>query len=113
MSDALLWSVEEAARQLGGIHPETVRKLVRAGALPAVKIGRRVMIAPEDARAYRDSLRSPADSTILQGCDDASRTKTASTSGQAPRIGKRPRRTGAAEQLGALLAFPSPKTQTG
>lgn len=40
MSDALLWDLAEAARQLGGVSPRTVRRLIASGALPAVRIGR-------------------------------------------------------------------------
>lgn len=33
---ALLRSIEEAARQLGGVSPRTVRRLIERGELPVV-----------------------------------------------------------------------------
>jgi len=44
MSDALLWNLDEAARQLGGISTKTVRRLAQQGAFPLVKVGRRALI---------------------------------------------------------------------
>lgn len=44
MPDALLWNLDEAARQLGGISIKTVRRLAKSGAFPLVKVGRRVLI---------------------------------------------------------------------
>jgi excisionase family DNA binding protein len=44
MPDALLWNLDEAARQLGGISTKTVRRLAQQGAFPLVKLGRRAMI---------------------------------------------------------------------
>ena len=38
MPDALLWNLDEAARQLGGISTKTVRRLAQQGAFPLVKI---------------------------------------------------------------------------
>lgn len=40
----LTLTVEEAAQQLG-VHPESVRRAIRKGRLPAVRIGRRTLIA--------------------------------------------------------------------
>ena len=34
MVDVLLWSLQETARQLGGISPRTVRRLAQGGAFP-------------------------------------------------------------------------------
>jgi excisionase family DNA binding protein len=43
---SLAVSVEEAA-SLFGVHPETVRREIRKGRLPAVRIGRRTLVARE------------------------------------------------------------------
>jgi excisionase family DNA binding protein len=37
-------TVEEAAQQLG-VHPESLRRAIRKGRFPAVRIGRRTLIA--------------------------------------------------------------------
>jgi len=44
--NSLVVSVEEAASLLG-VHPETVRREIRRGRLPAVRIGRRTLVARE------------------------------------------------------------------
>ena len=44
MDEPLLWSLEEAARQLGGISTRTVRRMAQQGAFPLVRIGRRTLI---------------------------------------------------------------------
>jgi excisionase family DNA binding protein len=43
---SLAVSVGEAASLLG-VHPETVRREIRRGRLPAVRIGRRTLVARE------------------------------------------------------------------
>lgn len=51
-------TVEQAALALG-VEPQTVRKAVYAGALPAEREGRRIRIRPADLRAYRERPRQP------------------------------------------------------
>ena len=41
----MLLDVEAVAKELGGLGESTVRKLIREGRLPAVRVGRRVMVA--------------------------------------------------------------------
>ena len=48
MTDTLLWNLDEAARQLGGLSIRTVRRLIERGELPVVRIGRAVRV-PADA----------------------------------------------------------------
>ena len=52
MADELLWSLEEAARQLGGVSTRTVRRLIDSGDLTAVKVGRRITIPADVAREW-------------------------------------------------------------
>ena len=49
-ADALVWTTKTACRKLGGIHRATLWRLVRKGALEAVKIGGRTMIVASSAR---------------------------------------------------------------
>jgi excisionase family DNA binding protein len=52
MTTPLLWSLEETARQLGGVSTRTVRRLLERGDLPAVRIGRRVTVPAEAVRHF-------------------------------------------------------------
>lgn len=58
MSAGLL-SREQTAEQLG-VGLSTVKRLIAAGDLPTVKIGRRTLIDPRDLRALVDRHRSDA-----------------------------------------------------
>jgi excisionase family DNA binding protein len=49
-------TVPEAARQLGR-NPETLRRWIREGKLPAQKVGTQHFIAEEDLRALGESQR--------------------------------------------------------
>ena len=40
-----------------GLHPESIRRLIRAGRLPAVRFGRRLRIGLEAVQAYESSQR--------------------------------------------------------
>ena len=44
LNPPLLWNLEEAARQLGGISTQTVRRLIAQGELATVRVGSRVLI---------------------------------------------------------------------
>jgi len=56
-----LFSVEEAAKLLGGISPWTVRFWLSSGKLKRTKIGRRTMIAESELRKFiRDGNKSSA-----------------------------------------------------
>jgi excisionase family DNA binding protein len=48
----MLRSITETAALLGGIHEQTVRKLIRRGELVAVRIGTRVMVDDDDITDY-------------------------------------------------------------
>jgi len=43
-NDVLLWSLQEAARQLGGISTRSVRRMIDAGELPAVAVRRSLKV---------------------------------------------------------------------
>ena len=48
----MLLDVDSVARALGGVSPDTVRRLIREGAIPASRIGRRVLVHEKDLEAY-------------------------------------------------------------
>ena len=51
-SDALLWSLDEAAWQLGGISARTVRRMIDAGELPAVTVRRSLKVPVSAIREW-------------------------------------------------------------
>jgi excisionase family DNA binding protein len=53
--DDLMVTVAEAADRFGR-NPETVRRWIRAGRLPAQRVGSRHLIADQDVRAIEDEL---------------------------------------------------------
>lgn len=115
----LLWPLAEAARQLGGVHPRTVRRLIQSGALVGVKVGARLLVSSVSVRAYIDHL-SPFCAKLCAlkletgrgtPCQDAvSEIPTAYTAAPIRRSGGSRTATDAAAQLAAVLAFPSRKT---
>lgn len=56
----LLVDAATACTALGGISRGHLDNLVRRGALPAVRVGRRVMFRTTDLAAYVDALAAPA-----------------------------------------------------
>lgn len=54
----LLWSVKDTANALGVSH-WTVRLHIRCGKLRSVRIGRRVMVDPDDVLRLIEAGRSP------------------------------------------------------
>jgi len=49
--EPLVYNVPQAAQALG-VHPMTIRNLVKRGELPAVRVGDRVLIARDALRAF-------------------------------------------------------------
>jgi excisionase family DNA binding protein len=50
MTTVLLWTVDEAARQLGGVSARTVRRMLATGELPKVKVRGAVRIPAQAVR---------------------------------------------------------------
>ena len=75
MSDALLWSLEEAARQLGGISTKTVRRLAQQGAFPIVKLGRRAMIPVLAATAWVNNNQHARPAQEITKCPSINEVK--------------------------------------
>jgi excisionase family DNA binding protein len=48
-------TIEEVARYLGGIHHQTVRKLIRTGELGHVRVGRRIFVTDDQLAEYIDT----------------------------------------------------------
>ena len=116
MTAPLLLTLERAAETLA-ISARTVRRLIDAGELAPVRIGRSVRLSAADLTAYID--RQMTGSNIVPGvvvpgdstCHDARPRpdrKKASTNGHARRIGGPSTPAGAGVRLAAVLGFPSP-----
>ncbi len=69
MSEALLWNLDEAARQLGDISTRTVRRMLERGDLPVVRIGRSVRVPAEAVRNWVDMNMTIPHNAICAGPD--------------------------------------------
>jgi excisionase family DNA binding protein len=69
VTDTLLWSLEEAARQLGGISTRTVRRLVAVGEIEPRRVGRRLLVSAASVRDFVDRLGSKAQNWQSAGRD--------------------------------------------
>lgn len=62
-----LWTVAEVARHMR-VSNMTVYRLIKAGELPAIRVGKNYRIRSEDLAAYLDASRTgPAKGTQAQG----------------------------------------------
>lgn len=52
-----LLTIQETAGRLG-LHPQTVRKIVKSGRLRVARIGRSIRIRPEDLEEFIESSRA-------------------------------------------------------
>ena len=117
MSGQLLYSLEDAARQLGGVSTRTVRRLIDRGDLAACRVGRRLMVVADSVESYVDDAMSPAhncnravkDVREVSTCRRSVKRGTGMVS-----IGGKTRRTGgpvspmqAAKELAAVLELPT------
>lgn len=60
MSDEDLLTVEDAAKKVK-VHPETIRGWIRSGELPAVDIGGKYRIYPDDLDAFLKRRKTTRD----------------------------------------------------
>ncbi|PZN75384.1 MAG: hypothetical protein DM484_19005 [Candidatus Methylumidiphilus alinenensis] len=118
MTTQLLWSLDEAAKAMGGISARTVRRLIQTGELPAIRIrGCAPRIRPEDVQTWieqnivrnhnngaRGSVPKKEESTCL--------TNRKTDKGSLAQSGGRVTQTQVARELDALLerqTLPKPK----
>ena len=120
MTAPLLLTLERAAETLA-ISARSVRRLIDAGELAPIRIGRSLRISAESLRGYVDraiphSHTHPSagpDVREINAChESASKTKTASIVVPIRPSGGRPTATRAAKELDALLARPIGKKPT-
>ena len=119
MTAPLLLTLERAAEALS-VSPRTVRRLIDAGHLAPVRIGRSVRLSAVDLHAYVD--RQIPRSNIAPGAvaqvqeedrchDNVNVIRMESIGARTRRTGGRRSRTDAADQLAALLGCSSQKTR--
>jgi hypothetical protein len=122
MTDTLLWDIPETARQLGGMTPRSVWRLIAADKLVVVRIGRRTFVDPDSARMLIDSLKNkmtrsdnPPGAAVLEKSTCRERnsngTRTGSTGGRTRGTGGARSPTKAAVRLAAVLGSLSPRTR--
>ncbi|MGY6215903.1 helix-turn-helix domain-containing protein [Methylolobus aquaticus] len=103
-------SLDDAARLLGGISVRTVRRLIEAGELPVVRIGRRLTVPVEGLRAWVASHTQTAHNAPRAG-HVRQETYTCLTNEKTAPSGGCRTPTPAADALGALLGLPTAKKQ--
>lgn len=101
-TESLLWSIDETARQMGGLSSRTVRRLIDRGEIPVVKVGRAVRIPAQSVRSWiEDQLQSGHN---RQCAGDVRQEKsTCLTNAKIVRFGGRLTPTRAVKELDALL----------
>ena len=60
MTDALLWDLEETARQLGNVSSRTVLRMIARGEIASKIVGRRRMVVSQSVRNWLDGGPHPA-----------------------------------------------------
>ncbi|WP_162559968.1 helix-turn-helix domain-containing protein [Methylotetracoccus oryzae] len=104
--DSLLCSLDDAARLLGGISVRTVRRLIEAGELPVVRIGRRLTVPVDGLRAWVASHTQTAHNAPRAG-HVRQETFTCLTNEKTAPSGGCRIRTPAAVVLDGLLGLPT------
>ena len=113
MADALLWSLEETARQLGDVSTRTVRRMIDRREIFTKKVGRRRMVIAASVRAWLDEDMTTAHTVQSVGRDvqgvkacqkHAGESRTASTVDRIRRTTGPASSIRAAKELADLLA---------
>lgn len=102
------------------VSARTVRRLIDAGDLPPVRIGRSLRVRSIDVRAYIDSRITPSDTGAgvavpeTTPCrDDNQGRRTAFTNARTRPAGGPATRANEGAALAVVLGFPSPTTRKG
>jgi excisionase family DNA binding protein len=102
------------------VSPRTIRRLLDAGELQRIRIGRSVRISAASLRRYIEDASNVGNNRVgaavqeTSTCrDDRREIKTDSTNGRIRRSGGRRSPTDAADRLAAVLALPSRRIRRG
>ncbi|MCL1860878.1 MAG: helix-turn-helix domain-containing protein [Proteobacteria bacterium] len=101
---ALLWSVQEAAYQLGGVSVRSVMRLIETGALPVCRVGRLVRVPADAVREYVARTTQGKYNVPCVESGTLRSTSSWSTDAKIPRSTGGVSPTQAARELDALLA---------
>lgn len=104
----LLWTVDQAAESMR-LSTRTVRRLIAAGELQAVRVRSRVRLQPEAVAEY--VARCVGQAVGETTCKSASKIKTESISGATRRTGGQVSQTEAGAKLANLLGLGSQTIQ--
>ena len=104
MTETLLWDLAETARQLGGVSPRTVRRLIDQGVIARVRIGRRVLVRAASVREHLDRASTPSDNPHRAG-PDVREPSTCRIDAATARSGGSVTPMQAANELAALLGL--------
>jgi len=104
MTDALLWDLEEAARQLGGVSTRTIRRLIERRELPAVRVLGRVCVPAAAVREWIDRKMQPAHNQECAGPGVRKEVTACHTVAKIVPFGGSASLTQAAKELDVLLA---------
>ena len=55
-----LLPLDEVGRRLGGVHTNTVRRIIRRGEIASTRVGDRVMVADTEVDDYIERNTTPA-----------------------------------------------------
>src|SRR5450756_1164796 len=100
----MLWSLNETAKQLGGVSVRSVRRMVERGELSLVRVGRLVRIVPESVYAYVAGNTQQAHNSDCVGSLAWKGNEPCYTNAKAHRTGMQTTSTQPAKELDALLA---------
>src|SRR5450759_4131021 len=99
----LLWSLDETARQLGGISIRFVRRMVERGEILSVYVGRLVRIRPESVYAFVELQTEQVHNSGCVGSLAWKGIDPCYTNAKAHRTGMQTTPTHPAKELDALL----------
>lgn len=99
----LLWSLEETARQLGGVSIRTVRRMAERGEILSAHVGRLLKIRSESVHAFVDGQTKQAHNSGCVGSLVWKGNDPCYTNAKARRTGGQGSPTQQAVQLDALL----------
>ncbi|HEC16030.1 MAG TPA: DNA-binding protein [Sedimenticola sp.] len=103
MTEALLWNLDEAARQLGNVSTRTVRRMLERGDLPTVRIGRSVRVPADAVKSWVDKNMTIPHNPTCAGQDVQGGKSTCHTGARIVPFGGSVTPTQAGRELDALL----------
>jgi excisionase family DNA binding protein len=111
VTEILLWSIDETARQMGGLSTRTIRRLIDRGEIPSVKIGRSLRIPAQAVHDWIEDQTREGHNVRCAG-DVQQENSACHTNAKIVPFGGCLTPTQMARELDALLRAPPEKKQT-